>query len=107
VLDCGALAAPSRIYLTKLSGCAFFQVTTNCTIEPTIIPQLFVLQASFSGVRAMPGKAKKVGAPSTPALEIRLDGNGHAEPDKEVAEAFARVQQTVTDMKNGELLESL
>jgi hypothetical protein len=55
----------------------------------------------------MPGKAKKVGAPSTPALEIRLDGNGHAEPDKEVAEAFARVQQTVTDMKNGELLESL
>ncbi len=47
------------------------------------------------------------GSRNTPPAETQADGLGKAEPDAELADALARVQEVVTDMKDGELRESL
>ncbi|MGH7156420.1 MAG: hypothetical protein ACREF3_21060 [Acetobacteraceae bacterium] len=43
----------------------------------------------------------------TPNPEIQADRPDQAEPDGQIAEALTRVQEAVTDMKDGELRGSL
>lgn len=46
-------------------------------------------------------------SPNTPPLDNQTDRPDRTEPDGQVAEALARVQEAVADMKDGELRESL
>jgi ABC-type transporter Mla subunit MlaD len=56
----------------------------------------------------MPGKqTEEGGSPSTPASETQANALAPAEADGQVVEALARVQEAVTDMKDGELRASL
>lgn len=56
----------------------------------------------------MPGEQSEQGdSRNTPASESQADGPIRAESDAQVAEAFARVQEAVIEMRDGELRESL
>jgi hypothetical protein len=56
----------------------------------------------------MPGEQSEQGdLRNTSALESQTDWRVRAESDTQVAEAFARVQEAVIEMRDGELQESL
>ncbi|MGH7118407.1 MAG: hypothetical protein ACREFP_05400 [Acetobacteraceae bacterium] len=52
-------------------------------------------------------RSEEGSSPDTPPLEKQVNGAAQTEPDEKITNALVRVQQAVTDMKDGDLRESL